>query len=118
MAEQIFASVQCIDDGDKGTVDRRRAGAAVGVKDIAIDPEGTLAELVQIDHGPQAAADETLDLDAAAIDLAAAIARLAGVGAAGQHAVLGVSQPLPLPTRNGGTLSSTQQVQRTVVRPM
>ena len=29
-----------------------------------------------------------------------------------------VSQPLPVPTRNGGTVGSTQQVHSTIVRPM
>ncbi len=36
----------------------------------------------------------------------------------GSMAYSAVSQPLPLPTRKGGTAASTQQVQRTAVRPM
>ena len=35
----------------------------------------------------------------------------------GSMAYSAVSQPLPRPTRNGGTVSSTEQVQRTIVSP-
>src|SRR5262249_46722060 len=39
--------------------------------------------------GAEAAADQPLDFDRAAVHLAAAVAGLAAAGAAGQHAVLG-----------------------------
>src|SRR5262249_23537235 len=75
--------------GDVGPVDGGGACAAVGFQDVAVDPERAFAQLFQVHHGAQAAADQPLDLDTPAVDLAAAVARLAGVGAAGQHAVLG-----------------------------
>ena len=48
----------------------RGASATVGLEDIAVDPEGALAEFLKIDDGAQAAANETLDFNAAAIHLA------------------------------------------------
>ena len=86
---RLRRSRQGVDQGDEGAVDGRGARAAVGFEHVAVDPQGALAELRQVDDGPQTAADEPLDFDAAAVDLAAAVARLARVGAAGQHAVLG-----------------------------
>ena len=68
--------------------DRGGAGAAVGIEHIAVDAQGPLAERLQIDHHPQAAADQALDLEAAA-GLARGLAAMAGRGGAGQHAVLG-----------------------------
>src|SRR5262249_38506816 len=61
----------------------------VGFQDVAVDPERAFAHFLQVHHRPEASADESLDLDRAAIDPAAAVPGLARVGAAGQHAVLG-----------------------------
>src|SRR5262249_9138126 len=80
---------QGIDEGDVGAVDGRGARAAVGFQDVAVDPEGAFADLGQVDDGAEAAADESLDFDAAAIDPAAAVARLARGRAAGEHSVFG-----------------------------
>jgi hypothetical protein len=38
------------------------------LKHVAVKPERAFAEDVEIDHGPEAAADETLNLDGAAIE--------------------------------------------------
>src|SRR5690606_17402923 len=48
--------------GDEGAGDGSRPGAPVGLEDIAVDPDGPLPQLLQVDHGPQAPADEALDL--------------------------------------------------------
>ena len=47
---------------DTTTSDRCRARAAVGLQDIAVDPDRALADLFQVDHCAQRAADEALDL--------------------------------------------------------
>jgi hypothetical protein len=49
-------------EGDEPAGDRRRAGAAVGQQHVAVDQDRTLAERGHVDHRPQAASDETLDL--------------------------------------------------------
>jgi hypothetical protein len=49
-----------------------------------------LAELLQVEHGAERAADEALDLDGAAVDLALGdVARLPVERAVGQHRILG-----------------------------
>ncbi len=75
-----------------------------------------LAERVQIDDRPQAAADEPLDFRGAPVDLAAAIALLARRRAAGEHVVLGGDPPFALPLSTAAR-RSTLAVQSTVVRP-
>src|SRR6185312_552056 len=88
-AQALLDTSNCIDDGDEGAVDGGGARAAVGFQHVAIDPQGPFAELAEIDGGPQAPADQPLNLHRAAVDLAALVAGLAGVGGTGQHAVLG-----------------------------
>ena len=70
--------------------------AAVGVEHVTVDPDGVFADPVQADDVAQAAADQPLNLDAAPVDLAGAVARLAGRGRTGQHAVLGRQPALAL----------------------
>ena len=70
--------------------DRGRAGAPVGLQDVAVDPQCIVAELLQIDDGAERAADEALDLDRAAVELPAGdVARLSLKRAVGQHGILG-----------------------------
>lgn len=57
--------------GEVGAGDRRGARAAVGLEDVAVEPERVLAELVEVDDGAEGAADEALDLNGAAVDFAA-----------------------------------------------
>ena len=114
----LRSAVQGVEEGEIGAVDGGGARAAVGFQHVAVDPEVRSPSVSRSTTAPQGSADETLDLDAAAIDLAAAIARLARVRAAGEHAVLGGQPALAGAVKNGGTTGSTQQVQRTVVRPM
>src|SRR5262249_37269742 len=85
-----------INKRDIGAIDRGRARAAVRFEDVAVDPERPFAEADEVGYGPQAAADEALNLDAAAVDLPAAVARLAWAGAAGQHVILGREPALAL----------------------
>src|SRR5262249_5214749 len=79
-------------DRDPRAGDRRDARAAVGVQDIAVDRDRALAERAEIDRGAQRAADQPLDLLAAA----ARIALATRVGRARQHRVLGGEPALPL----------------------
>ena len=73
-----------------GAGDRRGAGAAVGLDDVAVEGDLPLAERLQVGDGAQGAADQPLDLLAAAGLLALGrLAPAAGVGGPGQHAVLG-----------------------------
>src|SRR5258708_6768327 len=85
-----------VDHRYERAVDARRARAAVGFEHVAIDPQRALAELVEIDDRPQAAANQPLNLDGTAIDLARLIAGLARVGAAGEHTVFGAQPALAL----------------------
>ena len=48
--------------GHVGSRDRGGACAAVCLNDVAIDGYRSLAELVEVDRGPQRASDEPLDL--------------------------------------------------------
>ncbi len=75
---------------DDRAVDRRRARAAVGADDVAVDPQRDLGELLEIDGAAQRAADQALDLEAPAVErpAGAAVARLTRLAGAGQHRVL------------------------------
>ena len=74
-----------------------------------------LAQRRQVDHRAQAAADEALDLLRAARLLARAASRAPRVWVArGSMPYSAVTQPVPLPFRNGGTFSSTLAVHRTL----
>src|SRR5262249_62123576 len=68
---------QSVTNGDEGPINGSRTRATVCFQDIAIDPEGALAQLFQVNDGAQAASDESLNLDTAAIDSPATITRLA-----------------------------------------
>src|SRR5262249_22460057 len=75
--------------GDVAPGDRRRAGTAVCLDDIAVDPDRPLAERGQIDDAAQAAADQALDLVRSPADpTARRFARDARRARPGQHAVL------------------------------
>ena len=75
---------------DVAAGDRRRAGPAVGLEDVAVDGDRPLAEPRQVDDAAQRPTDEALDLVRPAAD--PALRRFA-VGALGgrprQHRVLG-----------------------------
>src|ERR1019366_1953903 len=96
LLDRHLQGMQRIDDRDERPVDAGGARAAIGFEHVAIDQEGSLAELVEIEDRPQATANQPLNLDRAAIDLAGLVTGIAGVGAAGQHAVLGTHPALPL----------------------
>ena len=51
------------------------ARAAVGLEHVAIERDGPLAQRVEVHDRPQAPAQEPLDLDAAAVGFAVAVAR-------------------------------------------
>ena len=80
--------------------DGRGAGAAVGLQHIAVQGDGALAQLGQVDGLAQAAADQPLNLHAAAI-LLDAVALLALTGGRGQHGVFRRDPALPLALEEG-----------------
>ena len=55
---------------DERAGDRRRARAAVGLNDVAVERDRPLAELLEPRHRAQRAADQALNLLRAAADLA------------------------------------------------
>ena len=67
--------------------DRGGAGASVRLQYIAVDLYLALAQLAEIGHRPQAAADQPLNFDRPAVHLPALVPRLARGGGPGQHAV-------------------------------
>ena len=84
--------------------DGRRAGAAVGLEHVAVDPDGVLAQRVQVVDRAQRAAEEPLDLDGAALLLAGArLALRALARGGGSIPYSAVSQPRPLPASQRGT---------------
>src|SRR5262245_3669180 len=77
-------------EGDVAAGDRRRAGPAIGLDDVTVDPDRARAERVEIDDRAQAAPDQTLDLVRPSADAPAyRLARDAGPAGARQHGILG-----------------------------
>ena len=73
---------------DPGAGDGCRARATIGLNDIAIDGNLAFAEFLQIDHGAECAADETLDFLRAAGRMARRDFAAGAFGrGAGQHGV-------------------------------
>src|SRR5215472_11987769 len=67
-----------------------RAGAAIGLNDVAIESNGSLAQLLEIDHSTQRASDQALDLvRASALPSPRSFARSTGQRRSRQHAVFG-----------------------------
>src|SRR4029078_11551743 len=50
-----------------GAGDRRAAGPAVGLEDVAVDPDRPLAERLEVDDYAERPADQPLNLDRAAV---------------------------------------------------
>src|SRR5690606_19490986 len=83
-------AVDCEPEGDPRAGDRRGARAAVGLYDVAIEGDLTLAELLQVDHGAQAAADKALNfLRTARLTAFCRLPLAAGMRCARQHRVFG-----------------------------
>ena len=81
-----------------GARDRRGAGAAVGLEDVAVDPDRSLAESAEVVDRAQRAAEQALDLDGAPfLPPGAGLALRAHAGRGGQHAVLGGQPAAPRP---------------------
>src|SRR5690606_9790505 len=71
------------------------ARAAIGLDHVAVDFDGVLAELVQIDHGAQDPADEPLDfLRTTALLAVRRLAIHARTGGTRQHAIFGSNPSL------------------------
>ena len=71
-----------------GAADRGGTGAGIGLQDVAVHQQGAFPEGRQIEAGPQAATDQTLNLLGAAGELHQ-LARLAAGGGGRQQPVLG-----------------------------
>src|SRR5580692_585440 len=73
---------ECSGDGSS-------ARAAIGLDDVAVDPDGALTEAFEIGYGAERAADEALNfLSAATLLSLGGFARGAGEGGTGKHSVL------------------------------
>ena len=82
-------SVEGDGDGHAAPGDGGRASAAVGLEDVAIDPNGALAEGFEVDDGPEGAADEALDLGGTAVEFAPGdVPGFAVEGRVGEHGIL------------------------------
>ena len=99
--------------------DRRAAGAAVRLEDVAVEPERPLAERLEVEHRADAAADQALDLDRPPLLLAACAppARCDRRSRPGSSEYSAVSQPRPRPAIQRGTPCSSVAVQSTRVLP-
>src|SRR4029077_17905262 len=79
-----------VKERDPGSGDRSGARSAVGLDDVAVDGDLTLAERLKINDRAQAAADQALDLDRASVLLAGRrFAARALERRARQHAIFG-----------------------------
>jgi hypothetical protein len=75
-------------EGDKAAGDGGGSGAAVGLEDVAIDPDGARAEFDEVEGGAERSADESLDFLGTAVDAAAgAVARFTLERGVREHAV-------------------------------
>jgi hypothetical protein len=74
------------------------ARAAVGLQHVAVEVDGALAQLLQIEHGAQRAADQALDFLVRPLCLPRAASRSPRVWVArGSMPYSAVTQPSPLP---------------------
>ena len=82
---------------DPAARDRRGPGPAIRLDDVAVDDDLPLAELGQLDHRAQRAADQPLDfLRPARLLALGCLAVAAGVGRAREHAIFGGDPALAL----------------------
>ena len=101
--QQLAFADELIDgegQGDHRTGDGRGAGAAVSLEHIAVQGDGALAQLGQVNGLTQAAANQALDFNAAAV-LLDAVALLALAGGRGQHGVFRRDPALILAPQEG-----------------
>ena len=81
---------------------RCRPRPAVGLDDVAVDDDLPFADGPEVGHGPQGAADETLDLLRPSGDAAGGpLALRPFCGGAGEHGVLGGDPAPPRPPEEG-----------------
>ena len=112
----LHETLACVVQSDVGATDRRRAGAAVGLEDIAVEPNRRLAERPHVGDRTQRPADESLDL--LGTTLCAPTLAIDALGdEPGSIEYSAVTQPSPLPFIQRGTSSSTDAVQSTRVSP-
>ncbi len=94
--------LQAIVQRHPGAGDSRRASAAVGLDDVAVDGDLPLAELGQVDHCAQRAPDQALDLLRAARGMAGGGFTSGAIGGgARQHAVFRRHPTATLPLEPG-----------------
>ena len=118
-APRVDEPRECAAEGDVAAADRRAARAAVGLQHVAVDPDGTLAERLQVDDRAQRAPDQPLDLDRAAVGPPArGVALFALAGRGGEHPVLGADPAPSAAAQPARGLGVDLAVQMTRVRPM
>ena len=109
---------QRIVQGHVRPADGRRAGAAVGLGDVAVDGDLPFAQGDHVAHGPQRPTDQTLDLLGAPQLLP--LGRLTGdplPRRAQEHRVLGGHPPLARATHPRRPRTSTEAVPGTRIAP-
>ncbi len=94
---------QCEGKGRGSAGDGSRARATICLQHVAVQNDGPFAKRFQVHDAAQGAADEALNLVRTTADLAAfALARGAGEGGPGKHAVLGGDPALAAATQPAG----------------
>src|SRR5919204_590441 len=89
--------------GHVGAGDGRAARAAVGLEDVAVEPERALPQDLETGDRPQRAADQPLDLDRpAALPAARGLALRPLAGRGRQERILGGEPAAPLPVQPAG----------------
>ena len=112
------SSSRCSRQRDPGAGDRGRAGAAVGLDDVAVEGDLALAQRLHVDDGAQAAADQALDLRCGRTACPAeASRRVRSWVARGSMPYSAVIQPRAWPLSHGGSRSSSLAVTSTWVSP-
>ena len=104
---------------DERAGDRRGARPAVGLDDVAVDPDRPLAEELAVHRRREASGRSGAGSPSSGRPACRAPprARRDSVVARGSIPYSAVTQPLPLRYRNGGTFSCTEAVQMTRVSP-
>ena len=122
IAFQQFLRLEPIDRIDERHIcagDRSGPRAAVGLDHVAIQRDGAFAQVRAVNTRAQAASDQALDFHACGrlVRRAPLRAAMRSFVARGSMPYSAVTQPSPLPRRNGGTFSSTLAVHSTRVSP-
>jgi hypothetical protein len=88
--------IECEDERNERSSDRRGARAAIRLNDVAVDPHRPLAQIAEAHNGAHRPADETLNLHRPSANLALrCLTRRPGGGGAREHPILRRHPSLP-----------------------